>query len=964
MALTNKLKKQVDLPVWEWCRFAPTTSAAAMSTCSDESSGGQYIYYLDTTNLWRYDTISDGWQRLAGPQIPPLTISAMRYSVYGGYRGNVLSASATSVVLPGLQGNKLVGKTIRITQGTGAGQERVVSAITHEIVEHGSCSTASATVLTDNQTIPKKWTINQWAGYQCRIVYGTGESQVRNILYNGTATLTFQDNDWQPYDSWNNTPFSAIAPNAAPSTACNYYIEKSTATVPAWTTTPDATSKFVFITGGIWLFTGRTVANGSASMQYYDVMTDSWDIKTCPGMLQNIVCSLDASIERTGEIGGSFDSGDCDSSTARTMVDATKTWAVDRYANYQIRVTKTATGVVQRRRIIGNTANTLYINKPWTETPDTNFTWAIYGDTNTIWQIGNTRGGLLKYLIEEDLWVEAHETDTGVCNNMSITNGRSLMPIGYTATVNTAGILTMNAVPTNKGTGYRVGDICSINEATGGKIRVATISTGGVVETVELYASGTSGTYTAGAGKATTNVIPASGGGSSLTVNIATVGNVAKVTTAMAHNICRGDTVTTLGADVGAWNSSFTVIGCDAATTLDFAAPNGVAPTRAVINAAAGVLVDSTKAWTAGEFIGKLICKYACTGPIVTTEIRKITANTSTTITCAAWTLPVTGKDRYAITEMSAFGAENQFRVPSQSNSGWATSGNDTTLTETGKLWQVGQWVGYKVKVICGTGFDKGEVAITANTADTLTVATFGFTPDATTKYKIMDTWGIATGTFAATTLADSTKNWTVNQWAGKQLRIMGGSTVINTTALEVTITSNTATTLTFATITALTDATTTYCIISPTVRGSGIQLMWNYGRSDAEVAGKYLWCPRGGSSVTAGLMAMDKYDIAKDQWDLNLALNPWTEMEFLGSQWSYDGGDYIYWSQAGTASSRTYRINMATLVVDCAGQTPYAHGAAVQGNRMEIITTIDGLTYLYLMRSTGSEFWRTLLFW
>jgi hypothetical protein len=226
-----------------------------------------------------------------------------------------------------------------------------------------------------------------------------------------------------------------------------------------------------------------------------------------------------------------------------------------------------------------------------------------------------------------------------------------------------------------------------------------------------------------------------------------------------------------------------------------------------------------------------------------------------------------------------------------------------------------------------------------------------------------MDTWGIATGTFAATTLADSTKNWTVNQWAGKQLRIQGGLTVLATAlAIEVTITSNTANTLTFATITVLTDATTTYTILSPTVRGSGIQAMWNYGRSDTTVAGKYLWVPRGGSSVTAGLMAMDRYDITRDQWDLNLTLNPWTEMETLGSQWSYDGGDYIYWSGANATSSRIFRINMATLTVEGGGQTPYAHGAGVQGNRMEIVITADGLKYLYLMRSTGSEFWRTLL--
>jgi len=30
----------------------------------------------------------------------------------------------------------------------------------------------------------------------------------------------------------------------------------------------------------------------------------------------------------------------------------------------------------------------------------------------------------------------------------------------------------------------------------------------------------------------------------------------------------------------------------------------------------------------------------------------------------------------------------------------------------------------------------------------------------------------------------------------------------------------------------------------------------------------------------------------------------------------------------------------------------------------MEIIQTADGLKYLYIMRHTGQEMWRTLLFW
>jgi len=38
--------------------------------------------------------------------------------------------------------------------------------------------------------------------------------------------------------------------------------------------------------------------------------------------------------------------------------------------------------------------------------------------------------------------------------------------------------------------------------------------------------------------------------------------------------------------------------------------------------------------------------------------------------------------------------------------------------------------------------------------------------------------------------------------------------------------------------------------------------------------------------------------------------------------------------------------------------------GTAVIGNRMEALKTTDGLTYLYIMRHSGQEMFRTLVFW
>ena len=70
MPLVNNLKKQVDLPVWEWTRFSPVAPTAGNSfSCTADNpllneSIGRYIYYmLNTTNFWRYDTITDTYLR-------------------------------------------------------------------------------------------------------------------------------------------------------------------------------------------------------------------------------------------------------------------------------------------------------------------------------------------------------------------------------------------------------------------------------------------------------------------------------------------------------------------------------------------------------------------------------------------------------------------------------------------------------------------------------------------------------------------------------------------------------------------------------------------------------------------------------------------------------------------------------------------------------------------------------------
>jgi hypothetical protein len=128
---------------------------------------------------------------------------------------------------------------------------------------------------------------------------------------------------------------------------------------------------------------------------------------------------------------------------------------------------------------------------------------------------------------------------------------------------------------------------------------------------------------------------------------------------------------------------------------------------------------------------------------------------------------------------------------------GVATGGSTTTLIDASRgvdvvAWKTNQWAGYWVHIFSGTG--AGQIRqIASNTGTTLTWATAGTAPDATSRFMII---GFDAGTAtagAATTLTDSTKAWATNRWANYAIRILSGTGAGQVRAIA----SNTATALT-----------------------------------------------------------------------------------------------------------------------------------------------------------------------
>jgi len=253
-----------------------------------------------------------------------------------------------------------------------------------------------------------------------------------------------------------------------------------------------------------------------------------------------------------------------------------------------------------------------------------------------------------------------------------------------------------------------------------------------------------------------------------------------------------------------------------------------------------------------------------------------------------------------------------------------------------------------------------------------------------------------ATGTATSatgTTLVNTGKAWTVNQWSNSQVRITAG-----TGAGQVrSITSNTATTLTVPTWTITPDATSVYAIegnddyiyymgsgavtlfrysisagtwttLSPGVArgaapGTGMSAHWVWGVTAADwnventkLNGRYIYSFRG----SAGAL-LDRYDIALNTWAA-VTYAPAVETFTTGTKYVYTG-DYIYIHKDSTG--RWFRYNVATHEQDGFGTMTYTQGAAVLGDTAFDVTYHDGaldITYVYMILNTSTVMLRQMV--
>lgn len=733
-ALTaNTLTRQVDMPTWEWTRFAPAVSSALSSTCSADNGNflpeehGRYIYYLiSATQFFRYDTWTDMFQQLSNPAVAPATFTAMKYSAALGIEGNVIAAGTNTLTIPSVTSQALVGYDVVIVSGTGAGQRRTITSVAEPVIaDSGIVTAVSNTLGTLNITDTlKAWTVNQYAGYTLRITGNSGVSQVRRILSNASTIVTLGDTT-QMNKMWHNPNIFSPAISATAGSQSTYSIESQVVTLDSnWTTQPDSTSVFRVQSGLVILVSN----NGSApfyTLQAYDILNDIWYV--LPAMQQIFsAAGTDCTVERTTENSSIWFRGKATGGTTTTLIDAglgvdRAAWTTNQWAGYWVYVfSGTAAG--QMRQIASNTATTLTWSSAGTA-PDTTSRYMILGfDAGTA-----TSGASTTITDSTKSWTTNRWTNYAV-RILAGTGAGQIRPIASNTSTALTIVGSWATTPDSTSVYIIQGDPDKIYIQLAGIAAMAIHNFDSMVPTFGRQQDW----GIARIGSATV--------AGHQPVSISTLANAtttATITTSHPHQFKVGDLVTVRGASDANFNvTNVAIATVPSATTFTYTMAGTPAATTFTITAqTTTTLTDVTKSWTTNQWAGFTLYNYTAaitaSNGSTTAQVFRITSNTSNTLTLvAAGTAPLNGVSRYSISASSALGA---------ADFGVATgTGSTTTLQDTSKSWAVNIWAGKRLRILTTTG-TVTEVAITSNTSNTITCGTITAPTTGVTGYAILE---------------------------------------------------------------------------------------------------------------------------------------------------------------------------------------------------------------------------------
>jgi hypothetical protein len=798
---SNTLTQQVDLPTWEWTRFAPAVSAAVSSSCAADNPNflstehGRYIYFLiGSTAFWRYDTFADSYMQLASPPVALTSFSSMKLMGGMGPEDDVIAATSTTLTVPAVTAQAMLGYDVVIVSGTGAGQRRTITDVAQPVVADTGVvttvtNTQGAMSITDSA---RAWAVNQWAGYSARIVSGTGVGQFRRILSNAATVLTFGDTTQQnkPY---NNPAIFAPVPVTTAAAQASFTIESQVITVDsAWTTTPDTTSVFRVQSGIIALVTSAAAAPFFVH-QHYDILTDTWYIMPATNNVL-VAAATDMSIERMSENASIWQRGRATGGTTTTLIDASHgvdapAWRTNQWANYWVFIFAGA-AAGQMRQIASNTATTLTWGTAGTA-PDTTSRYLIVG-----FDAGTASSGAAATLTDS---AKSWPTNRGAHYAVRILAGTGAGQVRPIASNTATALTVVRPWATNP-------DSTSVYAIQGDPDKLF-LWAGGLASVPILNLDSNIATFGRqvdfGIARSASATVA---GHQPVAIASATwVTNVATVTTSHPHQFRVSDSVTVAGiTTTTALNITASIASVPSATTFTYAVTGSGSPTQTAQSVT--LLIDATKAWTTNEHVGRYVyfqsAATTTTSGAATVLVGRISANDATSLTIttsAVATAPTNGVSRYAICTTGGPGA----MVSGTANGTHST----TTLQVTGAGWTANIYNSKRVRIFSTAGGGPVEAIINSHTADTLTFSAALATAPLTniSGFQILE--GVAKGTGTSANWAFGTTDVNLR---GRYMFCTRGGALAGFDRLDVTTdrmspmaTSPTTETLTTGTMTA-----------------------------------------------------------------------------------------------------------------------------------------------------------------
>lgn len=176
----------------------------------------------------------------------------------------------------------------------------------------------------------------------------------------------------------------------------------ATITVATQASAFSASTVYRLLTPRWYVLGAGTLAAGS--FKVYDFATNTWTNLSITGLAATI--GTDSKLIATPSIVDGafrqFATGTATSATATTIVQTGKTWTSGQWVNSQVRITA-GTGAGQIRTITANDATSLTV-ATWTTTPDNTSQYAIEGNDNFIYYLGNNAVTLYRYDISANTW--------------------------------------------------------------------------------------------------------------------------------------------------------------------------------------------------------------------------------------------------------------------------------------------------------------------------------------------------------------------------------------------------------------------------------------------------------------------------------------------------------------------------------------------------------------------------------